>query len=186
MSEVTRLLNALDAGDPRAAEQLWPIVYDELRRLAAAQMARERPGQTLDATGLVHEAYLRLVAGEGGEAGFANHRHFFAAASEAMRRILIDNARRKLAAKRGGARVRADVDLDSLAAPQRDEDLLVLDEALTQLAQVDAVAARLVQLRYFAGLSIPEAAAALELAPRSADRLWAFARAWLYRELKRA
>ena len=183
MSEVTRLLNALDAGDPRAAEQLWPLVYDELRRLAAAQMAREKPGQTLDATGLVHEAYLRLVAGEGQQPGFANHRHFFAAAAEAMRRILVDNARRKRAAKRGGASVRADVDLDALAAPERDDELLALDEPLTQLAHVDAVAARLVQLRYFAGLSIPEAAAALELAPRSADRLWAFAKAWLYRRL---
>jgi RNA polymerase sigma factor (TIGR02999 family) len=175
MSDVTQILNAIDQGDRQAASQLLPLVYEELRKLAAAQLVRERPGHTLDATALVHEAYLRLV----GDQRFENRRHFFAAAAEAMRRILVANARRKHRKKRGGERARVDLDLASLASSQADDDLLALDEALTRLGQVDAAAAELVKLRYFAGLSIPEAAESLGIGARSADRLWAYARAWL-------
>jgi RNA polymerase sigma factor (TIGR02999 family) len=176
MSDVTRLLRAIEHGDPSAAEQLLPLVYDELRRLAAQRLAQEAPGQTLQATALVHEAYLRLV---GDLASFTNRRHFLAAATEAMRRILIDNARRKAAQIHGGGRARVEVDADHLPAAQPPDELLALDEALVKFAQVDATAAELVKLRYFAGLSLADAAAALGLAPRSADRLWAYARAWL-------
>jgi len=164
------------------ADDLFPAVYSELRRLAAARLADERAGHTLTATALVHEAYLRL--GAGGPA-FANPGHFFAAAAEAMRRILIDHARGRHAAKRGGAARRADLDADALPAPDAAgaDDLLALDDALTRFAAVDPRGAELVTLRYFAGLTVPQAAAALGIAPRSADRLWAFAKAWLYREL---
>jgi RNA polymerase sigma factor (TIGR02999 family) len=175
MSDMTRILSAIDAGDPLGAAQLLPLVYDELRRLAAAQLAREEPGQTLDATALVHEAYLRLV----GDQHFEGRRHFFAAAAEAMRRILVESARRKQRQKRGGGQVRIALDAAAVHAPQPSDDLLAVDEALTRLAAADASAAELVKLRYFAGLSIPEAAAARGMAPRSADRLWAYARAWL-------
>lgn len=175
MSDVTQLLSAIESGDPQAAAQLLPLAYDELRRLAAAQMAREKPGQTLDATALVHEAYLRLV----GDQHFDNRRHFFAAAAEAMRRILVDTARRKMRKKRGGERGRVDLDAVELVAPSPDDTLLALDEALIRLAEVDSTAAELVKLRYFAGLSIPQAAEALGIGARSADRLWAYARAWL-------
>jgi RNA polymerase sigma factor (TIGR02999 family) len=175
MSEVTRILSAIEQGDPHAASGLLPLVYDELRRLAAAQMARGRPGQTLNATALVHEAYMRLV----GDQHFENRRHFFAAAAEAMRRILVEQAPRKKRQKRGGGQGRVDLDAADLAAPEPDADLLALDEALTPLAAVDPPAAELVKLRYFAGLSTPQAAEALGIAPRSADRLWAYARAWL-------
>ena len=175
MNEVTRILSAIEAGDLHAAADLLPLVYEELRKLAAVQMAREKPGQTLDATALVHEAYLRLV----GDQHFDNRRHFFAAAAEAMRRILVENARRRMRQKRGGERARVDLHAVEPAAPALDEDLLDLDEALSQLAKADPAAAELVKLRYFAGLSIPQAAEALGIGARSADRLWAYARAWL-------
>jgi RNA polymerase sigma factor (TIGR02999 family) len=182
MSQVTRLLSDIEQGDPRAAEQLLPLVYDELRKLAAAKLAQEKPGQTLQATALVHEVYLRLVETE--EAHDWNSRgHFFAAAAEAMRRILVDNARRKQSQKRGGDRAR--LDLDQLAAATSDhlDDVLDIDAALVGLASADPQAAELVKLRYFAGLSIPQAAAALGISPRNADFLWAYARAWLLRSL---
>jgi RNA polymerase sigma factor (TIGR02999 family) len=185
MSAVTRLLDAAAAGDPKAAADLLPLVYDELRKLAAARLAAEAPGQTLQATALVHEAYLRLVGGErrGSSPPWDNRAHFFAAAAEAMRRILVDAARRKHALKRGGDRQR--IDLDQLAAtdPGPGADLLDLDDALTRLAAAEPQAAELVKLRYFAGLTIPEAADALGVSPRTADTLWAYARAWLLRAL---
>jgi RNA polymerase sigma factor (TIGR02999 family) len=187
MSEVTRILSAIDAGDPHAAEQLLPLVYDELRKLAAGCLANEAPGHTLDATALVHEAYLRLVAcegrggrGEGREKGFANARHFFAAAAEAMRRILVDHARRKRALKRGGPAGTAQVDLNLLPAPAHDDDCWIdLDEALTTFAQIDAAAADLAKLRIFGGLSVEEAAETLNLSRATAFRTWTYARAWL-------
>src|SRR5262245_31025018 len=181
MSEVTRILNAIEQGEPHAAEQLLPLVYDELRRLAAEKLAQEQPGQTLQATALVHEAYLRLVGA--GDRQWDNRRHFFAAAAEAMRRILIDGARRKQTRKHGGDRRREDVDADALAAPEPDVDLLALDAALHRLAEQDPLKARLVELRYFAGLTGDEAAAVLGISPSSADRHWVYTRAWLRREL---
>jgi RNA polymerase sigma factor (TIGR02999 family) len=183
MSEVTRILSAIAQGDPSAPEQLLPLVYDELRQLAAARMASEPAGHTLQPTALVHEAYLRLV-GEGEEPHWDSRWHFFAAAAEAMRRILIENARRKGSRKRGGDRARADIDVSEVAAPELREDLLALDEALNQLATTDPEAAHLVQLRYFAGLTLAEAAQVLGISARTADRLWAYARAWLYRALQ--
>jgi RNA polymerase sigma factor (TIGR02999 family) len=181
MGDLTRVLDAVAAGDPQAASQLLPLVYDELRRLAAARLAHEAPGQTLDATGLVHEAYLRLV-GPADERRWDGRGHFFAAAAEAMRRILIDSARRKLAQKRGGGRQRQP--LDEVAAPGADEELLALDEALLKLAAADPLKARLVELRYFAGLTGEQAAAALGISPTTADRHWAYARAWLQTEVR--
>jgi RNA polymerase sigma factor (TIGR02999 family) len=182
MREVTRILSAIELGDPLAAGQLLALAYDELRKLAAERIARERPGQTLQATALVHEAYLRLVDVE--EAQHWNSRgHFFAAAAEAMRRILVDNARCKRSKKRGGDRGRVDLDQVGAATSEHLEDLLDIDAALTRLAETDPQAAELVKLRYFAGLSIPQAAAALGVSPRSADLLWAYARAWLLRSL---
>jgi RNA polymerase sigma factor (TIGR02999 family) len=183
MADVTRMLDAAAAGDPQAAAELLPLVYDELRRLAAAQMAEERPGQTLQPTALVHEAYLRLVGG-GRTAAWDHRGHFFAAAAEAMRRILIDTARRKLTAKHGGDRRRVDLDGLEAAAPSRDADLMALDEALTKFAAEDPVKAKLVTLRYFAGLSVEAAAEALGLSRATADRYWAYARTWLYCELR--
>jgi RNA polymerase sigma factor (TIGR02999 family) len=183
MSGVTQILRAIEQGDPRAADQLLPLVYDELRQLAAQKLAHETPGQTLQTTALVHEAYLRLV-GEGEEPHWDSRGHFFAAAAEAMRRILVENARRKRSRKRGGDRARADFDVSQLAAPELREDLLALDEALDQLAAADPEAARLVQLRYFAGLTLAEAANTLGVSPRTADRLWAYARAWLHQALE--
>jgi RNA polymerase sigma factor (TIGR02999 family) len=185
MNEVTQILNAIDRGEPGAASQLLPLVYDELRRLAAQKLAQEKAGQTLQATALVHEAYLRLV-GRGEEQAWEGRAHFFAAAAEAMRRILVEHARRKKRHKRGGDRNRQPLDEDAIAAPELREDLLALDEALTRLTEVDRRAAELVQLRYFAGLPIPEAAQALGIAPRTADRLWAYAKAWLHREMQGA
>ena len=182
MSDVTHILQAIQSGDPSSAPELLPLVYDELRRLAAAHIAREKPGHTLQATALVHEAYLRLV-GAAGAQHWQHRGHFYAAAAEAMRRILVESARRKRSLKRGGDRQRQPLADDFLAAAEADADLLALDEALTRLAAIDPVAVQLVQLRYFSGLTAQEAAAALGLAPRTADRLWAFARAWLFREL---
>src|SRR5262245_39998336 len=183
MSEVTQILAAIEQGDPHAADQLLPLVYDELRKLAAQKLGQETPGQTLQPTALVHEAYLRLV-GEGEEQSWGSRGHFFAAAAEAMRRILVENARGKQAVKRGGRRGRADLDVDQLALPELREDLLALDEALDRLAAADPEAARLVQLRYFAGLTRAEAAQVLGLSRRTLDRLWAYARAWLLRVLE--
>lgn len=183
MNEVTQILHAIAGGDPSAASQLLPLVYDELRRLAAHRLAHQTPGQTLQPTALVHEAYLRLVSDPDGH-DWDNRGHFFAAAAEAMRRILVEDARRKGRVKHGGGFARRDLDAaDQAAVPEVSEDLLALDEALTKLAAADPQAAQLVQLRYFAGLSIPEAAQALGVSPRSADRLWAYARAWLLREV---
>jgi RNA polymerase sigma factor (TIGR02999 family) len=183
MSEFLRILSAIKQGEPQAASQLLPLVYDELRQLAAQKLAQETPGQTLQATALVHEAYLRLL-GEEEEPHWDNRGHFFAAAAEAMRRILVENARRKASLKRGGGRARVDVDESLLAAPEPREDLLALDKALDRLAAADAQAAKLVQLRYFAGLSLPAIAQLLDVSPRTANRLWAFARAWLYQEIE--
>jgi RNA polymerase sigma factor (TIGR02999 family) len=182
MSEVTRILSAIEQGDPRAAAQLLPLVYDELRRQAAQKLAQEKPGQTLEATALVHEAYLRLV-GAGGEPHWDNRRHFFAAAAEAMRRILVENARRKQATKHGGGRQRRDLDELAVVAPEPNLDLLALDAALHRLAECDPLKAKLVELRYFAGLTGDQAAAVLGLSASSADRQWVFTRAWLRREL---
>jgi RNA polymerase sigma factor (TIGR02999 family) len=178
MSEVTTILAAIEQGDPRAASELLPLVYDELRKLAAARLACEKPGHTLQPTALVHEAYLRLV-GDGRPRDWNSRGHFFAAAAEAMRRILINRAREKHRLKRGGGRAR--VDLDALADPVTapDADLLELDDALDRLAGTNPQAAELVKLKFFAGLTLHEAAVALGVPARSADRLWAFARAWL-------
>jgi RNA polymerase sigma factor (TIGR02999 family) len=183
MNEVTRILSAIEQGDAQAAEQLLPLVYAELRRLAARKLAREKPGQTLQATALVHEAYLRLVDTE--KAGHWDSRgHFFAAAAEAMRRILVDRARDRRRLKRGGSRRRQDLDLDALTAPDAPpDDLLDLDDALDRLGHVDARAAALVKLRLFAGLTLDQAAAALGVSPRTADFDWRFARAWLFEQL---
>jgi RNA polymerase sigma factor (TIGR02999 family) len=183
LSDVTGILSQIQSGNPAAAEQLLPLVYEELRKLAAAKLAHEKPGQTLQATALVHEAYLRLV-GPANQAGWEGRGHFFAAAAEAMRRILVENARRKKRLKRGGECSRVDLDLARFSAVEPREDLLALDEALTRLAVTDRTAAEVVQLRYFAGLSLPEAAETLGISPRTADRLWAYARAWLHRELR--
>jgi RNA polymerase sigma factor (TIGR02999 family) len=183
MNDVTRILSAIEHGDPSAAEQLLPLVYDELRKLAAARLAKEKPGQTLDATALVHEAYLRLVAGEA-ERRWKGRGHFFAAAAEAMRRILVERARRRTRVKRGGGFERAELEPSALAAPEPDQELLALDEALTRLAAEDPQSAEVVKLRYFAGFTIPEAAEALGVSPRQADFLWAFARAWLRQALE--
>ena len=183
MSDVTRILSAIEHGDPHAAEQLLPLVYDALRQLAAQRLAQEKPGQTLQATALVHEAYLRLVGGQTAPS-WDSRGHFFAAAAEAMRRILINRARDKKRAKRGGERRRVDLDRIEIALDTSDEQLLALDEALTQLALEDPDAARLVHLRFFAGLTQKDAAAALGLAPRTAARQWAYARAWLYARLR--
>ena len=185
MTDVTQILKAIEQGEPAAAEQLLPLVYDELRRLAAQQLAQEKAGQTLQPTALVHEAYLRLV-GPGQGPHWDGRGHFFAAAALAMRRILVENARRKRRLKRGRGHVRQELDEAHLAAPEVREDILALDEALGKLAATDPAAAELVQLRYFAGLSIPEAAAALGTSPRTADRLWAYARTWLFQELRGA
>jgi RNA polymerase sigma factor (TIGR02999 family) len=185
MSDVTGILSAIEQGDPHAAERLLPLVYDELRQLAAQRLAQEAPGQTLQATALVHEAYLRLVDAD--KVQHWNSRgHFFAAAAEAMRRILVDTARSKRAEKRGGGHRRVEVDVQELAGRQHDQKLLALDEALAKLEQQHPPKAQLVKLRYFAGLSIKEAAEALGISTATADRYWAYARAWLQREMTAA
>jgi RNA polymerase sigma factor (TIGR02999 family) len=181
MSDVSRLLNCIEQGDPKAASELLPLVYDELRRLARAKIAREKPGQTLGATGLVHEAYLRLV-GQDAARPYRDRSHFFAAAATAMRRILIDNARRKLARKRGGDRDREPLEI--IAAPEEDEELLAVDQALDRLAEVEPMKAKLVELRFFAGLSGEQAADVLGISATTADRYWAYARAWLQAEVR--
>jgi RNA polymerase sigma factor (TIGR02999 family) len=180
--DVTGLLNALERGQPHAAEQLLPLVYEELRRLAARKMRCEAPDHTLQPTALVHEAYLRLV-GSGEERQWDSRAHFFAAAAEAMRRILIEEARRKHSAKRGGGLVRQTLEADALVQPDDHSGLLALDEALTKLAARDPESARLVELRFFAGLTVEQAARALGISPRAATRNWTYARAWLRREI---
>jgi RNA polymerase sigma factor (sigma-70 family) len=198
MSEVTRILAAMERGDSHAADQLLPLLYDELRKLAAQKLAQEKPGQTLQATALVHEAYLRLVASpgpaspgsaspgtgsEGQSRRWDSRGHFFAAAAEAMRRILVERARHKRTHKRGGHSRRIDFDSLQAACEERSEELLALDQALAELEQHDAQAANLVKLRYFAGLTHQQAAETLGIGRRAADRLWALARAWLYQQI---
>ena len=183
MNDVTRVLSAIEQGDPRAAEQLLPLVYDELRRLAAQKMGQEAAGQTLQGTALVHEAYLRLVDTEKVQQ-WNSRGHFFAAAAEAMRRILVDNARHKRARKRGGELVRQDLDAVEIALPEIPEDVIALDEALNKLTATDKTAADLVHLRFFAGLPLPEIAQLLGISPRTADRVWVYARAWLHQEIQ--
>jgi RNA polymerase sigma factor (TIGR02999 family) len=184
VSEVTRILTAIEGGDPHAADQLLPLVYEELRRLAAARMENEKPGQSLQGTELVHEAYLRLV-GNNPDKHWHNRSHFFAAAAEAMRRVLLNRVRDKKRLKRGGDRKRINLDLVRLATDTSDEDLLEIDEALEKLEQVDEPAAQLVKLRFFAGFTLQQAAESLGISPRTADRDWAYARAWLAKQLRR-
>ena len=182
MSEVTQLLSAIDAGDPKAADKLLPLVYDELRKLAVVRMANEKPGQTLQPTALVHEAWLK-IAGDGHE-HFANRRHFFKAAAGAMQQILIDIARRKQRLKHGANQVGEELHESRIAVAVPSEELLAVNDALAALALEDPQAAAVVQMRYFVGMNVPEIAAALELAPRTVDRHWAFARAWLKRTIR--
>jgi RNA polymerase sigma factor (TIGR02999 family) len=191
MSEVTRILSAIEDGDPSAAEKLLPLVYDELRKLAAQRLSHEKPGQTLEATALVHEAYLRLVASPGRESGgkvqhWNSRGHFFGAAAEAMRRILVERARRKGRIRHGGGRRCADLLDAEVAAPADDEQVLLLDDALVRLAAARPQAAELVKLRFFAGLTLEEIAPLLGLSPRTTRRLWVFARAWLRRDMERS
>src|SRR4051794_9003937 len=188
MADVTKLLEAIEKGEPQAAEALLPLIYDELRKLAAAKLVHEKPGQTLQATALVHEAYLRLVGANNTakkEQEWDGRGHFFAAAAEAMRRILVESARRKRRLKRGGERQREPIDEQSIAAPQMDADLIELDAALDKLAAKDCRKAELVKLRYFAGLTIEQAAEALGISATTADRDWTYARAWLFREMSK-
>ena len=181
MSDVTRILSQINDGDPSAAEQLLPLVYDELRKLAGGKMAQEKPGQTLQATAVVHEAYLRL-SGENRQEPWRGRRQFFAAASEAMRRILVENARRKASLKRDGGE-RLDVEIELLAANRPPEEILALHAALDGLAQKDPLKAELVKLRYFVGMTIPEAAEVLGISASSVDRHWSYARAWLHQQI---
>jgi RNA polymerase sigma factor (TIGR02999 family) len=187
MSEVTQILSAIEQGDPKAAAQLLPLVYDELRRLAAQKLAQEKPGQTLEATALVHEAYLRLAgtSAEGAAREWQGRAHFFAAAAEAMRRILVEKARWKRRQKHGGGLPRVDFELANLSFPVPEEDLLALDEAMTRLAAEDPVRAKLVELRFYAGLSNEEAARVLGISGVTAKRYWRYARAWLHREVSK-
>ena len=179
MNDVTRILSAIDQGDPHAAEQLLPLVYDELRKLAALRLGQEKPGQTLQATALVHEAYLRLV----GEQRFDNRNQFFAAAAEAMRRILVESARYKSRLKHGREHRRIELGSDCLVSAAPSLHLIALDEALSRLAETEPAKTELVKLRFFAGLTMPEAAAALDISLATAERWWTFAKAWLYAEL---
>ena len=182
MSDVTLILGQIEDGDPSAAEKLLPLVYDELRKLAADRLAHEKPGQTLQATALVHEAYLRLV-GDEADSPWSSRGHFFAAAAEAMRRILIEGARRRRSQKRGGNLDRQELRESKIALPESKHDLLAIDEALEKLQEADPQAATLVKLRYFTGLTVDECARVLELSTRSTERLWAWSKAWLYREI---
>ena len=182
MHDVTRILSQIESGDPSAAEQLLPLVYEELRKLAAAKLAQEKPGQTLQATALVHDAYLRLI-GPGEAQAFDNRGHFFAAAAEAMRRILVDKARRKGRLKHGAELVRQELDDIDIAAPAKPDEILAIDEALNKLESTNEIAAQLVKLRYFAGLTIREAAEALGVSSRKANQIWAYARVWLLAEI---
>lgn len=182
MADVTLILSRIEHGDPDAAEQLLPLVYDELRKLAAARMANEKPGQTLQATALVHDAYIRLVDAEQAQR-WDSRGHFFAAAAEAMRRILVESARRKARTRHGGEAQRVELDPDLISTPNRREDLMALDEALRRLEEIDDRKASLVKLRYFAGLSMPEAAKALGVSLATAERDWRYARVWLLREI---
>jgi RNA polymerase sigma factor (TIGR02999 family) len=181
MGDVTRILEAIDKGNPQAAEELLPLVYDELRRLAAQKLSHEKPGQTLQATALVHEAYMRLVGSV--NRPWENRGHFFAAAAEAMRRILVENARRKRTLRGGGTRHQVPLDHLQPAVGECSEDMLALDEALQRFEEVDKTKAELVKLRYFAGLTIPQAATALSISVTTANRYWSYARAWLHEEL---
>jgi RNA polymerase sigma factor (TIGR02999 family) len=182
VSDVTRILNSLEEGDTSAADQLLPLVYEELRRLAAYKMTNEKPGQTLQATALVHEAYLRLVGNQNQK--WNGRAHFFGAAAEAMRRILIEGARRKAAQRHGGGQQRVDIEEADIALPVQDDQVLAVNEALEKFAAIDPMKAELVKLRYFVGMTIPEAADILGLSEPTAKRHWAYARAWLYREIR--
>lgn len=184
MSDVTQILSQIEQGDPAAAEQLLPLVYDELRKLAASKLAQEKPGQTLQATGLVHEVYLRLVGNGQREKSWNNRGHFFAAAAEAMRRILVENARRKSAAKHGGGMVRGEVDQAVLAASAPSDEVIAVHDALDELAAQDKLAAELVKLHYFGGFSLEEAAELLGMSRASGYRVWTYARAWLRASLQ--
>jgi len=185
MSDITHILSAIEHGDPHAAEELLPLVYDELRKLAAAKLAQEKPGQTLEATALVHEAYVRLVGrpSEAAHGEWAGRAHFFAAAAEAMRRILVEEARRKGRQRHGGGLARVHLELANVISPMPDEELLALDEAMTRLAAEEPVRARLVELRFYAGLSNEQAAKVLGISAVTAKRYWRYARAWLHREV---
>lgn len=185
MNDVTRILNAIDRGDAGAADKLLPLVYDELRRLAARRLAHEQPGQTIQPTALVHEVYLRLVGAEE-QQHWESRGHFFAAAAQAMRRILVENARRKKSLKRGGGLQRVEVELEAIESGNDAGDLLALDEALTKLAAKDPRKAKLVELRFFSGLTMEQAASALGVSISTAQRDWIYARAWLHRELAEA
>jgi RNA polymerase sigma factor (TIGR02999 family) len=180
MTDATQILSRIESGDPSAAEELLPLVYAELRRLAAHQLAQEKPGQTLQPTALVHEAYLRLLGPAGAEQQWNSRGHFFGAAAEAMRRILVENARRKQRIKHGGGRLRVDLDEACRVSDAPSDDLLALDEALSKLAVEAPAKAELVKLRYFAGLTIEEAAAVMNISLATAKRYWAYSRAWLY------
>jgi len=183
MSDVTRILSQIEQGDSQAAEKLLPLVYEELRKLATIKLSQEKPGQTLQATALVHEAYLRLV--DGNQAQNWNSRgHFFGAAAEAMRRILVDAARRKKTKRQGGELQRVATEFDAVSAPNSTDDVVAIDEALTKLAHENPAVARLVELRYFAGLSMEEVASALDLSPRTCRRYWTYAKAWLHNQLQ--
>jgi RNA polymerase sigma factor (TIGR02999 family) len=182
MSDVTRILSQIESGDPKAAEQLLPLVYDELRKLAAAKLCQEKPGQTLQATALVHEAYLRLIGGEPSRQ-WQGQGHFFAAAAEAMRRILVENARRKKRIKHGGDFDRVEVELTELPTRMEADELIALDEALEKLRHQDPLKAQLITLRYFGGLTIEQAAEVLKISRVTAHRYWLFARAWLHHEI---
>jgi len=181
VSDVTRVIEAIQQGDRKAADELLPLVYEELRKLAASKMANEAAGNTLQPTALVHEAWLRLVGKDNPK--FAGRAHFFAAAAEAMRRILIDRARRKRAVRHGGGQVRVDIQQIDLASPGAEDQLLAINDALDKLADKDPIEAELVKLRYFAGLTIEDAAALLDISPRTARNYWAHARTWLYHEI---